>query len=142
MTSEAGTSEDQCPALLVKAFADSFIFNEDFMPAKKFLSLLAIAAVICVLSVLTASAQQYNCPDCQRNVTVPRGAVVPPQFSIVTAPQPVFRAPLREAVYKFLTPQGHIVYGYYRGPVAPVSREQAIANAAYWQERARQLGGQ
>jgi hypothetical protein len=96
----------------------------------KFLQLLAVVAVICLFSVLTARAQ---CPG---------GVCYQQPQPIYVAPQPVFRAPLREAVYKFLTPQGHVVYGYYRGPVAPVSREQAIANAAYWQERARQLGGQ
>jgi hypothetical protein len=60
---------------------------------------------------------------------------------IYVAPQPVFRAPVREALYKFLTPQGYVVYGYYRGPVAQqIDREQALRNAAYWNAEAAKLG--
>ena len=95
--------------------------------AKRFLVVAVVAALIIIASCLTAVAQ---CPTCP-------GGVCP--RPVVVAAEPVFRAPIRESIYKFLTPQGAIVYGYYRGPVQPVTREQALRNAAYWQEQAAKL---
>jgi hypothetical protein len=97
----------------------------------KFLAILGIVALISALSVLTARAQCATCPggNC-------------PRPSVVYAPKPIFRAPVRESLYSFLTPQGVVVQGYYRGPAQPVTREQALRNAAYWQAVADKLGAQ
>jgi hypothetical protein len=95
----------------------------------KFLALLAVVALICFASVAFA-----QCPggNCYRQ----------PQFVPVAPAQPIYRAPIRETLYKFLTPQGYYVQGYYRGPAQPVTREQAIRNAEYWVEQAKRLESQ
>ena len=94
-----------------------------------FLKTVAVAAIICVASVLTASAQ---CP----------GGVCPQPRVVNAPPVPLYRAPVRRAIYEFFTPAGVLQQGYLVRPVTPLTYEQAVKNAAYWNAQAAKLGAQ
>ena len=97
-----------------------------------------MVAVIACLLAATPATVKAQCP----------GGVCPNQGVIYSQPLPVYRAPVREAinrasraVYEFVTPEGYVYQGYIVRPLRPVTREQALRNATYWQQQAAMLEG-